>query len=80
MYNVLYPNIEESRITVCNTCRSTKYVDIFGSVLGIKLGVSNRSPLINAYWHKDDGQICDYEEMGLAPRPGQIENILLHNV
>lgn len=80
MYDVLYPNIEESRITVCNTCRSTKYVDIFGSVLGIKLGRSNRSSLINAYWHKDDGQICDYEEMGLAPRPGQIENILLHNV
>lgn len=26
MYNVLYPNIEESRITVCNTCRSIKCI------------------------------------------------------
>lgn len=70
MYNVLYLNIEESRIIVCNICRFIKYVDIFGLVLGIKLGRSNRFLLINVYWYKDDGQICDYEEMGLVFRLG----------
>lgn len=55
MYNVLYLNIEESRIIVCNICRFIKYVDIFGLVLGIKLGRSNRFLLINVYWYKDDG-------------------------
>lgn len=80
MYKNLYFNVEESRISVCNTCRSTKYIDIYGSVLGIKMGRSSRSSMIMAHWHGDGGQIIKYEDMELCPRPGQIENIILHNV
>lgn len=80
MYKNLYFNVEESRISVCNTCRSTKYIDIYGSVLGIKMGRSSRSSMIMAHWHGDGGQIFKYENMELCPRPGQIVNIILHNV
>lgn len=80
MYSTLYPSIEESNLLVCNTCRSAKYVDIFGSVLGVKLGRSSRSSMIIAYWHKDDGNICTYDDMELAPRPGQIQKLIVHNV
>lgn len=80
MYSTLYPSIEESNLFVCNTCRSAKYVDIFGSVLGVKLGRSSRSSMIIAYWHKDDGNICTYDDMELAPHPGQIQKLIVHNV
>lgn len=36
--------------------------------------------MIMAHWHGDGGQIIKYEDMELCPRPGQIENIILHNV
>lgn len=55
-------------------------MDIFGSVLGVKLGRSSRSSMIIAYWHKDDGNICTYDDMELAPRPGQIQKLIVHNV
>lgn len=80
MYSTLYPSIEESNLFVCNTCRSAKYVDIFGSVLGVKLGRSSRSSMIIAYWHKDNGNICTYDDMELAPRPGQKYKNLLYTM
>lgn len=36
--------------------------------------------MILAYWNNDEGQIINFDEMELVPRPGQIENILLHNM
>uniref|UniRef100_A0A8W8MHA5 Uncharacterized protein n=1 Tax=Magallana gigas TaxID=29159 RepID=A0A8W8MHA5_MAGGI len=44
------------------------------------MGRSSRSSMIMAHWHGDGGQIIKYEDMELCPRPGQIENIILHNV
>ena len=80
MYNTLYPSVGVRSMDICNTCRSVKYVDIFGSVLGVKMGRSSRSSMIIAYWHKEDGQICSYDGMELTPRPGQIQKLIVHNV
>ena len=80
MYNTLYSSAEMRNMEVCKTCRSPKYVDIFGSVLGVKIGRSCRSSMIIAYWHKEDGQICSYNDMELTPRPGQIQKLIVHNV
>lgn len=77
-HSTLYPSIEERNLFVCNTCRSAKYVDIFESELGVKLGRSSRSSMIIAYWHKDDGNICTYDDIELAPR--QIQKLIVHNV
>lgn len=35
MYKALYPDFDTNRMTVCSTCRSTKYVDVYGSILGV---------------------------------------------
>lgn len=35
MYKALYPDFDTNRMTVCITCRSTKYVDVYGSILGV---------------------------------------------
>lgn len=80
MYGTLYSNAEHRNMHICNTCRSAKYVDIFGSILGVKMGRSSRSSMIIAYWHKDDGQICTYDDMDLTPWPGQIQQLIVHNV
>uniref|UniRef100_A0A8W8NV72 Uncharacterized protein n=1 Tax=Magallana gigas TaxID=29159 RepID=A0A8W8NV72_MAGGI len=44
------------------------------------MGRSSRSSMIMAHWHGNGGQIIKYEDMELFPRPGQIKNIILHNV
>lgn len=80
MYGTLYSSAEYRNMHICNTCRSAKYVDIFGSILGVKMGRSSRSSMIIAYWHKDDGQICTYDDMDLTPWPGQIQQLIVHNV
>lgn len=80
MYKALYPDFDTNRMTVCITCRSTKYVDVYGSILGVRSGRCNRSSMILAYWHSDEGQIINFDEMEIVPRPGQIENILLYNM
>lgn len=80
MYNTLYSSAELRNMDVCKTCRPTKYVYIFGSVLGVKIGRGCRSSMIVAYWHKEDGQIFSYDDMELTPKPGQIQKLIVHNV
>lgn len=55
MYKNFYFNVEESRIFVCNICRLIKYIDIYGLVLGIKMGRSSRLLMIMVYWYGDGG-------------------------
>ena len=80
MYNTLYPSTDEKTLNICSTCRMSKYVEISGSILGIKKSRCSRSSMIIAHWHQDDGNICSYESMELSARPGQIERILVHNI
>lgn len=55
MYKNFYFNVEESRIFVCNICRLIKYIDIYGLVLGIKMGRSSRLLMIMVYWYGNGG-------------------------
>ena len=80
MYSMLYPEKNQSQMVVCRSCRVTKEVNIFGASLGCKTGRSSRSSMILAYWCGDDGQIQMYNNMYLTPRPGQIQQFLLHNL
>lgn len=79
-YKYLYPLLDFSNVMIPASSYKTSEISITGNVFGSKKSRNNRSSYIHAYWASSGGEIKNYNDMGLTPRPGVIQHFLKHTI
>ena len=76
MYKALYP--QAATIETHVSYRKANFIYIGKEVFGSCSSRTRRSSTVLAYWHSTGGDIMLFERMYLRPRPGIVEEYLMH--
>lgn len=79
-YKYMYPLINFENAIVSSSFYRATEISVAGDIFGSSISRNSRSSYIIAYWVKSDGQIREYNSMGLTPHPGLIKYFVKHSL